>query len=87
MSQVAITQKLNQFLKEFEDGTREDSIITNQSFESLSTDEKQIWHTIRKELEDIGITVAAFDAWLGFPERTRARSHDFIATKESGGDG
>ena len=25
-------------------------------------DERQIWRTIRKELEEIGITVAAFDA-------------------------
>ena len=24
--------------------------------------DKQLWHAIRKELEDIGITVAAFDA-------------------------
>jgi hypothetical protein len=30
--------------------------------DTLSTNEKEVWRTIRKELEDIGITVAAFDA-------------------------
>src|SRR5204862_2774759 len=44
------SQELNQ---------HEGSIVT---VESLSAGEKQIWRTIRKELEDIGITVATFDA-------------------------
>jgi hypothetical protein len=35
--------------------------ISVAAVESLSLDEKQ-WRTIRKELEDIGISVAAFDA-------------------------
>jgi hypothetical protein len=30
--------------------------------DTLSTNEKEVWRTIRKELEDIGITVAAFNA-------------------------
>ena len=34
--------------------------------ESLSTDEKEIWRSIRKELEDIGVTVAAFEANKAF---------------------
>jgi ankyrin repeat protein len=62
MTQVEVKKKLDKFLQEFQDGKHEGSVITNQTVESLSTDEKQTWHTIRKELEDIGITVAAFDA-------------------------
>jgi hypothetical protein len=30
--------------------------------DTLSTNDKEVWCTIRKELEDIGITVAAFNA-------------------------
>jgi hypothetical protein len=30
--------------------------------DSLTTEDKQIWRAIRKELEEIGVTVAAFDA-------------------------
>jgi len=30
--------------------------------DSLSTSDKEAWRTIRKQLEDIGITVAAFNA-------------------------
>jgi hypothetical protein len=37
-------------------------VISTQTTDSLCTNDKQVWHTIRKELEDIGITVAAFDA-------------------------
>jgi hypothetical protein len=58
-SQVVVERQLNQFLR---DGMHEGSIVTTQTGESLSIDEKQIWRTIRKELGDIGITVAAFDA-------------------------
>ncbi|KAH0564724.1 hypothetical protein GP486_001886 [Trichoglossum hirsutum] len=61
-TQVVIEKKLDKFLREFQDGKHEGSVITAQTVESLSTDEEQIWRIIRKELEDIGITVAAFDA-------------------------
>ena len=30
--------------------------------DTICTNDKQVWRTIRKELQDIGITVAAFDA-------------------------
>jgi hypothetical protein len=30
--------------------------------DTLSTNDKEVWRTIRKELEDIGITAAAFNA-------------------------
>jgi hypothetical protein len=41
-------------------------VISTQTADSLCTNDKQVWHTIRKELEDIGITVAAFDANKAF---------------------
>lgn len=61
-SQVTVQNKLDMLLKEFRDGKREGSIFSTQTADSLSTDERQAWHTIRKELQDIGISVAAFDS-------------------------
>jgi hypothetical protein len=49
-------------MQEFKDGKHEPSVITTQTMESMSIDEKQMWRTIRKELEEIGISVAGFDA-------------------------
>ena len=40
--------------------------MTNHTVESLTADEKQTWRMIRKELEGIGITIAAFDANKAF---------------------
>ncbi|KAF8853112.1 ankyrin [Acephala macrosclerotiorum] len=60
--QVVVEQKLNQLIQEFQDGKHEGSILTVATVESLAQDEKQTWRAIRKELEDIGISVAAFDA-------------------------
>ena len=34
--------------------------------DSICTNDRQAWHTIQKELEDIGITAAAFDANKAF---------------------
>jgi hypothetical protein len=62
LSQVVVEKKLNEFLEEFRHGKRQGSVISHQTIESLSVDAKQVWRTIRKELEEIGITVAAFDA-------------------------
>ncbi|KAL9118170.1 MAG: hypothetical protein Q9187_005289 [Circinaria calcarea] len=61
-SQLTVERTLNKFLQEFRDGKHEGSVISNQTVESLSTDEKEIWRSIRKELDDIGVTVAAFEA-------------------------
>jgi hypothetical protein len=49
-------------MQEFKDGKHEPSVMTTQTIESLSTDEKEKWRNIRKELENIGISVSAFDA-------------------------
>ena len=57
-----VENRLNKFAQEFKDGKREGSIVSKKTVESISADEKIIWRTIRKELEDIGITVSAFKA-------------------------
>jgi len=62
LSQANVEKKLNQFSQECREGKREASIISTQTSDTLSMNDKQLWRTIRKELEDIGITVAAFDA-------------------------
>lgn len=54
------------FLQDFRDGKHEGSIISTQTVDSVSADERQAWRAIRKELEDDGISVAAFDANKGF---------------------
>jgi ankyrin repeat protein len=56
-----VEQKLNQLLDEFQNGYRETSILSTQTADSISDDEKQTWRDIRKELEEIGISVEAFD--------------------------
>lgn len=61
-SQVVIQKKLDVFLQDFRDGKHEDSIVSAHTVDSLSTDERQAWRAIRKELEEIGISVTAFDA-------------------------
>ena len=37
-------------------------MISTQTMDSFRTNDREFWHTIQKELEDIGITVAAFNA-------------------------
>lgn len=49
-------------MQEFRDGKHEGSIVSTQSVDSLSIDERKAWRAIRNELEDVGISVAAFDA-------------------------
>jgi hypothetical protein len=60
-SQANVERKLDDFLREFREGRREGSVISTQTVDSLCADDKQIWRAIRKELEDIGVTVAAFN--------------------------
>ena len=65
-SQSNVEPKLDKFIEEYRQGRREASIISLQTVDSLSRDDKALWRTIRKELEEIGITVAAFDANRNF---------------------
>jgi hypothetical protein len=66
VSQANVHKKLYDFLQEFRDGKPEGSVISTQTADSLCTNDKQVWRTIRKELEDIGITIAAFNANKAF---------------------
>jgi hypothetical protein len=45
-------------------------VISTQTTDSICLNDKEVWHTIRKELEDIGITAAAFDANKDFIFKT-----------------
>ena len=49
-------------MDEFRQGRRESSMVSAQTVDSLTKDEREVWRTIRKELEEIGITVTAFEA-------------------------
>lgn len=61
-SQSSVEDKLVNFMEEFRQGKREGSAISLQTVDSLSADDRVVWRTIRKEFEEIGITLAAFEA-------------------------
>lgn len=61
-SQAVAQKKLNRFIQEFRDGKHEGSIVSTQTVDSLAPDNREAWRAIRRDLEDIGISVAAFDA-------------------------
>ena len=61
-SQVRVEQKLNALAEEHRQGYHEASVLSVQTTDSLSADDKLTWKEIRKKLEDIGVSVAAFDA-------------------------
>ena len=65
-SQASVETKLDRFIEEFRQGKSEGSVVSLQTVDSLSADDKVVWRTIRKELEQIGISVAAFDANRSF---------------------
>jgi len=65
-SQIIVERKLNKLIQDYQNGKHEGSIMTVATVESLSVDDKQTWRAIRKELEDIGVSVAAFDANRSF---------------------
>ena len=65
-SQSSVETKLDKFIEEFRQGKKETSIVSLQTVDSLSADDRAVWRTIRKELEEIGISVAAFNANRNF---------------------
>ena len=65
-SQIRVETKLDKFIEEFRQGRKETSIVSLQTADSLTADDRAAWRTIRKELEEIGIGVAAFDANRNF---------------------
>ncbi|OJD27204.1 hypothetical protein ACJ73_01409 [Blastomyces percursus] len=62
ISQFTVQQRLDRCMSMHKTGNRESSLISEQAADSLSSNDKLTWRTVRKELEEIGITVAAFDA-------------------------
>lgn len=59
-------KKIDMLIQGFHNGHHEGSIISSVTIESLSYDHQQTWRDIRKELEDIGISVSAFEFNKGF---------------------
>ena len=49
-----------------QEGKREGSIVASQTPESILQDEQLIWKNIQAELEDVGISVTAFEANRAF---------------------
>ena len=91
-SQVSVETKLDKFVEEFRQGKKEGSIVSLQTADSLSADDRAVWRTIRKRLEEIGISVAAFDAnhkfifdWLVRAVETRAfeEQNEHVIDEES----
>jgi hypothetical protein len=61
ISQNTVEKKLNKFAREVREGKRRSTVTSTRTVDSLSSDQRRGWYTIRKELEDIGITVDAFN--------------------------
>ena len=59
-SQMRVEQKLDRFIRNVQQGKRAPSVASK--VDSLDPDDKEAWRTIRKELQDIGISIQAFDA-------------------------
>lgn len=85
-SQCTVQQKLDKFLRDFQNGGREGSVVSGQTAESLAPDQVATWRAIRKELEEIGITVAAFDSNREFIFTWFMRSVESGAFEEQGGE-
>ena len=51
-------EKLNTFMAEIRAGMHEGSVISSHSIQSVTTDDKEAWRQLQRELEDIGISAA-----------------------------
>ena len=79
ISQASVQVKLDKLIEDHQQGRRESTMISNQTVDSLTTEDRFSWRIIRKESEEIGITVAAFEAnrdfimsWLSHAVETGA---------------
>lgn len=61
---------LQKFMDEVQSGKREGSVVSTNTVESLTMDEKQAWRALRKELEDVGITPNLFTQYRDFIIKT-----------------
>jgi len=73
-------------LQEFGEGKRQGSVILTQTIDTLGTNDKEVWRTIQKELEDIGITVTAFNANKEFIFEWFLKAIERGAFEEQGSD-
>ncbi|CZR67816.1 uncharacterized protein PAC_17715 [Phialocephala subalpina] len=62
-SQIVVEKRLNGVLRNFQEGHCEGSVISS---EILCTEDAGTWRSIREELEEASITIAAFDLNRGF---------------------
>ena len=60
-SQVVVEQKLRKLIKEVQEGKLGGSQLSVNSLDSLNDDDRKRWRTIRKQLEAVGVTIAAFE--------------------------
>ena len=60
-SQFRVEEKLDQYLRDLRSGRCEGSVVSYQTVESLTADDKALWRDTRKELNEIGISVSAFE--------------------------
>ncbi|KAF8854026.1 hypothetical protein BDZ45DRAFT_747899 [Acephala macrosclerotiorum] len=60
-SQILVEKRLRSVLQDFRGGRCEGSIISTRTIDSLCIEDEEAWRGIRGELEEAGITVAAFD--------------------------
>ena len=60
--QISLQTKLDKYIEEFHQGRKKTSVVSFQTMDSLSADDRVIWRKIRKELEEISISVAVFEA-------------------------
>ena len=60
-SPVVILKHVKKIVQQYQDGKREGSVFSSLSADSLTSDERTQWRTIRKELESSGLTLAVLD--------------------------
>ncbi|KAL8915883.1 MAG: hypothetical protein Q9172_006585 [Xanthocarpia lactea] len=84
-SQAVTQQRLEKYLREVQLGKRPGSIVSLQTVDSLSRGDRAAWRVIRKDLESIGITAAAYETnrdfirfWLTRSLTTRALDEHVI---------
>ena len=55
-SHARLETKLNLLIAEVRSGRREGSVISTQTFDTTTRNDRETWESLRKELEDIGIS-------------------------------
>ena len=84
-SQTRVEQKLDKFISDIQQGKRAPSVISLQPADELNPDDEETWRAIRKELEDIGISIAAFEANKDFIFQWISSALDTGAFQEKAG--